>query len=56
MARTFQITEIFPELSVADNIRVAVEIAAAIVSSPGSPKRRGRGWRRASLSFRAWAA
>ena len=27
MARTFQITEIFPELSVADNIRVAVEIA-----------------------------
>jgi branched-chain amino acid transport system ATP-binding protein len=28
MARTFQITEIFPDLSVADNIRVAVEIAA----------------------------
>jgi branched-chain amino acid transport system ATP-binding protein len=28
MARTFQITEIFPELSVAGNIRVAVEIAA----------------------------
>ena len=28
MSRTFQITEIFPELSVADNIRVAVEIAA----------------------------
>ena len=28
MARTFQITEIFPELSVGDNIRVAVEIAA----------------------------
>jgi branched-chain amino acid transport system ATP-binding protein len=28
MARTFQVTEIFPELSVADNIRVAVEIAA----------------------------
>ncbi len=28
MARTFQITEIFPELSVAENIRVAVEIAA----------------------------
>ena len=28
MARTFQITEVFPELSVADNIRVAVEIAA----------------------------
>jgi branched-chain amino acid transport system ATP-binding protein len=28
MARTFQITEIFPELSVADNIRVAVEVAS----------------------------
>ena len=28
MARTFQITEIFPELSVADNLRVAVEVAA----------------------------
>ena len=28
MARTFQVTEIFPDLSVADNIRVAVEIAA----------------------------
>jgi len=28
MARTFQITEIFPELTVADNVRVAVEIAA----------------------------
>ena len=28
MARTFQVTEIFPELSVADNVRVAVEIAA----------------------------
>ena len=28
MSRTFQITEIFPELSVADNIRVAVEIAS----------------------------
>jgi len=28
MARTFQITEIFPELSVADNLRIAVESAA----------------------------
>ena len=30
MAHTFQITEIFPDLSVADNLRVAVEIAAGI--------------------------
>ncbi len=28
LARTFQITEIFPELSVADNVRIAVEVAA----------------------------
>jgi branched-chain amino acid transport system ATP-binding protein len=28
MARTFQITEIFPELVVADNLRIAVEVAA----------------------------
>ena len=28
MARTFQITEIFPELSVRENVRVAVEVAA----------------------------
>ena len=28
MARTFQITEIFPELGVADNLRIAVEVAA----------------------------
>jgi branched-chain amino acid transport system ATP-binding protein len=34
MARTFQITEIFPELSVADNIRVAVEIAAGYRLKP----------------------
>jgi branched-chain amino acid transport system ATP-binding protein len=30
MARTFQITEIFPELSVADNLRIAVEVAAGL--------------------------
>ncbi len=30
MARTFQITEIFPELSIADNLRVAVEVAAGL--------------------------
>jgi branched-chain amino acid transport system ATP-binding protein len=34
MARTFQITEVFPELSVADNIRVAVEIAAGYRLAP----------------------
>jgi branched-chain amino acid transport system ATP-binding protein len=34
MARTFQITEIFPELSVADNIRIAVEIAAGYRLKP----------------------
>ncbi|HXZ16502.1 MAG TPA: ABC transporter ATP-binding protein [Roseiarcus sp.] len=27
MARTFQVTEVFPELSVADNVRIAAEIA-----------------------------
>jgi branched-chain amino acid transport system ATP-binding protein len=34
MARTFQITEIFPELSVADNLRIAVEIAAGLRMRP----------------------
>ena len=34
MARTFQITEIFPELPVGDNIRVAVEIAAGYRLKP----------------------
>jgi len=34
MARTFQITEVFPELSVADNLRIAVEIAAGRRLSP----------------------
>ena len=28
MARTFQITEIFPELTVRENVRIAVEVAA----------------------------
>jgi branched-chain amino acid transport system ATP-binding protein len=28
MARTFQITEIFPELSVAENVQISVEVAA----------------------------
>ncbi len=34
MARTFQITEIFPELSVADNLRIAVESAAGLRLRP----------------------
>jgi branched-chain amino acid transport system ATP-binding protein len=42
MARTFQITEIFPELSVADNLRVAVEVAAGLRMRPwiGATQRR----------------
>ena len=51
MARTFQITEIFPELSVADNIRVAVEIASGYRLKPWLGARRGRASRRASPSF-----
>ena len=42
MARTFQITEVFPELSVADNIRVAVEIARRLPSQAAA-RRRGAG-------------
>jgi branched-chain amino acid transport system ATP-binding protein len=34
MARTFQITEIFPELSVRENLRVPVEVAAGLKLSP----------------------
>jgi branched-chain amino acid transport system ATP-binding protein len=51
MARTFQITEIFPELSVADNIRVAVEIAAGYRLKPwlGAKARAGVAARVAEL-------
>jgi len=41
MARTFQITEIFPELTVRENLRVPVEIAAGMRLMPWlAPARR----------------
>ncbi len=47
MARTFQITEIFPELTVFENVRISTEVAAGYAMSPyisavGSTKIRGR--------------
>ncbi|HUJ01527.1 MAG TPA: ATP-binding cassette domain-containing protein, partial [Usitatibacter sp.] len=35
MARTFQITEIFPELTARENVRVAVEVASGARLKPG---------------------
>ena len=34
IARTFQITEVFPELSVRENLRISVEVAAGLRLSP----------------------
>jgi branched-chain amino acid transport system ATP-binding protein len=34
MARTFQVTEIFPELSVRENLRIPVEVAAGLRLTP----------------------
>ena len=34
IARTFQITEVFPELSVRENLRISVEVAAGYRVSP----------------------
>ncbi|MEO8156981.1 MAG: ABC transporter ATP-binding protein [Betaproteobacteria bacterium] len=41
MARTFQITEIFPEVSVYENVRVAAEVAAGLRLRPWIGRRHG---------------
>ena len=38
IVRTFQITEIFPDLSVFENLRIGVEIAAGVGASPWLPR------------------
>ncbi len=42
MARTFQITEVFPELSVNENVRIAAEVTAGYALSPWLSAERGR--------------
>jgi len=39
IARTFQITEVFPELAVRENLRVPVEVAAGLRLRPWMPRR-----------------
>jgi branched-chain amino acid transport system ATP-binding protein len=41
MARTFQITEIFPELSVRENLRIPVEVAAGLRLTPWQSRAAG---------------
>jgi len=38
ITRTFQVTEIFPELTVSENLRIAVESAAGLRLSPWAPR------------------
>jgi branched-chain amino acid transport system ATP-binding protein len=45
MARTFQITEIFPELTVRENLRIPVEVAAGLRLSPFMPRGMAAGLR-----------
>ncbi|HEX7968547.1 MAG TPA: ABC transporter ATP-binding protein [Stellaceae bacterium] len=46
MARTFQITEIFPELSVAENVRIGAEVAAGYSRRPWLSRKNATALRR----------
>ena len=54
MARTFQITEIFPELSVRENVRIGVEVGRGLPPAPVDQPRRER-CERAATSTRSLA-